>query len=37
MTWKREEKDKENFTQPSTKDTHNGLETLHNISHSLWK
>ena len=28
MIWKREEKGRENFTQLSTKDTHNGLETL---------
>ena len=28
MIWKREEKGRENFTQFSTKDTHNGLETL---------
>ena len=28
LIWKRGEKDRENFTQLSTKDTHNGLETL---------
>ena len=32
MIWKRGEKDRENFTQLSTKDTHNGLETLIKIA-----
>ena len=32
MIWKRGEKDRENFTQLNTKDTHNGLETLIKIA-----
>ena len=41
MIWKRGRKDKENFTQLSTKDTHNGLETFIKVAqrqrHSQWK
>ena len=33
MIWKRGEKDRENFTQLSTKDTQNGLETLKIAQH----
>ena len=33
MTWKRQGKETENFTQLNTKDTHNGLEKLIKISH----
>ena len=32
MIWKREEKDRENFSQLSTKDTSNSLETLIKIA-----
>ena len=33
MIWKKGEKDRENFTQLSTKDTHNGLETIKIAQH----
>ena len=33
MIWKRGEKDRENFTQLSTKDTQNGLETIKIAQH----
>ena len=32
MIWKRGVRDRENFTQLSTKDTHSGLETLIKIA-----